>query len=205
MADRRQATPTRSELLGLRDERQLIREGYQFLDEKRIILAHEVLRQLSTYTDVRSRYRSLHAEAVAQLAAATARHGLEGLAVYPPRQALPGGPDHRIRRFLGLDILEFEGLAAEAPDRPDAPAFPSPEAERCAASFAQLTGLAAELALLYANLLRLIAEYRRTERRARALENVLLPEIDASIHFMEEQLEAIDQEEALRVRFAHPH
>ena len=49
---------------------------------------------------------------------------------------------------------------------------------------------------------RLIEEYRRTERRARALENVLLPEIDHSLKFIEEQLDAVDQEEAVRVRNA---
>jgi len=42
----------------------------------------------------------------------------------------------------------------------------------------------------------------RTERRARALENVLLPEIEGSLHYMDEQLETMDQEEAIRVRNA---
>jgi V/A-type H+-transporting ATPase subunit D len=45
-------------------------------------------------------------------------------------------------------------------------------------------------------------EYRRTERRASALENVLLPEIDRSLGAIEEQLDAVDQEEAVRVRNA---
>ena len=52
------------------------------------------------------------------------------------------------------------------------------------------------------NLRRLAREYRRTERRARALENVLLPEIDLSLRYIEEQLDALDQEEAVRVRNA---
>jgi V/A-type H+-transporting ATPase subunit D len=53
-----------------------------------------------------------------------------------------------------------------------------------------------------ASLHRLIREYVRTERRARALENVVLPEIDESLRFIEEQLDAVDQEEAVRVRNA---
>jgi V/A-type H+-transporting ATPase subunit D len=52
------------------------------------------------------------------------------------------------------------------------------------------------------NLRRLAREYTRTERRARALENVVLPEIDVSLRFVEEQLDAVDQEEAVRVRNA---
>jgi V/A-type H+-transporting ATPase subunit D len=59
-----------------------------------------------------------------------------------------------------------------------------------------------ELAACVASLRRLIREYVRTERRARALENVVLPEIDESLRFIEEQLDAVDQEEAVRVRNA---
>jgi vacuolar-type H+-ATPase subunit D/Vma8 len=61
---------------------------------------------------------------------------------------------------------------------------------------------AARKAARAGNLRRLIREYVRTERRARALENVLLPEIDTSLRFVEEQLDAVDQEEAVRVRNA---
>jgi V/A-type H+-transporting ATPase subunit D len=59
-----------------------------------------------------------------------------------------------------------------------------------------------ELAACVASLRRLVQEYVRTERRARALENVVLPEIDDTLRFIEEQLDAVDQEEAVRVRNA---
>ena len=52
------------------------------------------------------------------------------------------------------------------------------------------------------NLERLAAEYRRTERRARALENVLLPEIERALRTTEEHLEQADREEAVRIRTA---
>ena len=78
----------------------------------------------------------------------------------------------------------------------------SPEARACRAAFIALLALLAPLAAGRNNLERLAAEYRRTERRARALENVLLPEIDRSLATIEEQLELADQEEALRIRMA---
>ena len=73
-----------------------------------------------------------------------------------------------------------------------AAALPSVEAESCREAFAALTILAVELAVRTTNLKRLIAEYVRTERRARALENVLLPDIERSLQVMAEQLEAVD-------------
>ena len=72
----------------------------------------------------------------------------------------------------------------------------------CAAAWLELVRTAAESAALAGNLRRLTAEYVRTERRARALENVVLPDIDATLQRISEQLDAVDQEEAVRVRNA---
>ncbi len=43
----REITATRIALLDLKDEQQLVREGYELLDEKRILLATEMQRQLA--------------------------------------------------------------------------------------------------------------------------------------------------------------
>lgn len=58
------------------------------------------------------------------------------------------------------------------------------------------------MAAISGNLLRLADEYRRTELRARALENVLLPEIAQALKTINEKPEAGDQEEAIRVRLS---
>ncbi len=56
------------------------------------------------------------------------------------------------------------------------------------------------MAELSNNLQRLLLEYRRTDRRARALEDVILPELNDGIYHIDNQLEEMDQEEAVRVR-----
>ena len=52
---------------------------------------------------------------------------------------------------------------------------------------------------MVSNLERLMHEYQRTERRVRALENVILPEIRGDLAMMEEHLDLNDQEEVIRV------
>jgi V/A-type H+-transporting ATPase subunit D len=52
-----------------------------------------------------------------------------------------------------------------------------------------------EMAACCVNLRRLVRDYVRTDRRARAIENVLMPEIVATIKIIDEQLEGMDQEE----------
>jgi V/A-type H+-transporting ATPase subunit D len=61
---------------------------------------------------------------------------------------------------------------------------------------------AVALAAQAGNLERLGREYRRTARRARALEDVLLPEINEAVADVSGRLEEIDREEAIRVRYA---
>lgn len=56
------------------------------------------------------------------------------------------------------------------------------------------------LAGVSGNLHRLGREYKITERRARALENVILPEIDQSLRQMSSLLEEQDLEDAIRAR-----
>jgi V/A-type H+-transporting ATPase subunit D len=192
---------TRVALLELRDERRLVQEGYELLDEKRVMLATEILRDLRAHEAAQTTLDRLWLAARETLAGAVEIHGFEDLTVEPPclldsvllRQAE--------RSFLGLRLVEASLDAARCvPDTP--PVRSTPELRRCADAFRQLTGELVAQAARAANLRRLIDEYRRTERRARALENVLLPEIDHSLKFIEEQLDAVDQEEAVRVRNA---
>lgn len=194
-------SPTRSAFLELKEERQLVREGFEFLDEKRVILAQEMLKRLQAWKDARDRYDVLHEQAAAALARALGRHGFDGLGIYPVRRMEAAEMRLKHHRFLGVQLLDGELDAG--PPRVAPPAVsPSPEAERCREAFSVLVPIAVEMAVMRASLVRLIREYVRTERRARALENVLLPEIEGNLRFMDEQLEAMDQEEAIRVRNA---
>jgi V/A-type H+-transporting ATPase subunit D len=61
----------------------------------------------------------------------------------------------------------------------------------------QLTRLAA----MAGNLERLHREYRRSVRRVRALQDVLLPEVDRTVGEIESRLEELEQDEALWVRW----
>jgi V/A-type H+/Na+-transporting ATPase subunit D len=196
-------SPTRSAFLELKEERQVVREGFEFLDEKRVILAQEMLKRLQAWREARARYDALHDLAQGALARALGRHGLDGLGIYPVRWMDNARAVVTEKRFLGVNLLDgrFDAGWGESLRYPPA-VNPSPEAERCREAFSALVPLAVELAVMRASIERLVAEYIRTERRARALENVVLPEIEGSLRFMDEQLEAMDQEEAIRVRNA---
>ena len=200
-----EAAATRSAALALADERALMRQGFQFLDEKRMLLAAEILRALRAHDALEAQLLQRLRTARDALQAALRRHGLEGLQAYPAAELEATAPASTRSRFLGVALVSvvFDVPADTRVD--DGALDASPEARACRAAFVAVLAPLVRLAASAANLERLAAEYRRTERRARALENVLLPEIEHALKAIDEHLELADQEEAVRIRLAaHP-
>jgi len=194
----REVAPTRSAAMELADERRLMRQGYEFLDEKRMLLATEMLRQMRDYQQVSDRLLAETKAAARTLADAVERHGLDQLQVYPA-PAAPIAPDSTRASFLGLALMSAGPMpVGAAPSR--AAVDPSPEAKACRSAFEKLVATAADTGVRAGNLMRLAREYRRTERRAKALEKVLLPEVEEAIKVIEEQLDTTEREEVIRTR-----
>jgi V/A-type H+-transporting ATPase subunit D len=197
--DRDQA-PTRSAVLELRSERGVVHEAYEFLDEKRLLLAAEVLRHLERYEQLLEELDRTRQDANLALRSAVMRHGLQGLNVYPPLSFEPSRIETDTRSFMGVTLVDTRFVDVESPKTVARPVNPSPEANRCRQRFRQLIALTSELAGLSVNLHRLLNEYRKTQRRTRALENVVLPEIEETLREMETRLEEMEQEDTVRVR-----
>ncbi|MGO9172551.1 MAG: V-type ATP synthase subunit D [Rhodomicrobium sp.] len=193
----RETAPTKSEALALSEERKLMRDGFGFLDEKRMLLAGEILRQLALFERRNAELETARKAALAALGEAIERHGLEELQIMQPVGPFTA-PKTVTSTYLGVTLLHhaeaLEGAATSTVETLNL----TPEAKAAGNAFKQLAQIMLEAGLLSGNLLRLAREYRRTERRARALENVLLPEVSAILKHVTEQLDALDQEEAVR-------
>ncbi len=193
-----EVTPTRSAVVERKDERHAMHEGYVFLDEKTMLLAGEIVRQLRVYEAGAQSFAETQRAAAKTLAKAITQHGLEGLQVYP--RGILDEVELRIAEntLMGVRLISAEVSGDPLP--PVAPTDASPEAEACRQAYVALLGQAAELAALSGNLERLYLEYRRASRRARALQDVLLPELDQSISDLETRLEELEQEDAIWMR-----
>jgi len=197
----REMTATRIARLELKDEQQLVREGYELLDEKRILLAAEIRRQLEQLEVLRQECAELVRELRSRTLAAVCRHGLDELSVYPPLTLAEDRLRLRRSRLFGLELLNAQVETGAQPAAPaEQPVNPTPEARACAAAHRRWLFQAVKLAACCVNLRRLIGDYVRTERRARAIENVLMPEIESALKIIDEQLEGMDQEEIARFR-----
>ena len=195
-------SPTQSAARELKEERQLVREGYDFLDEKRLLLASALLQELKRYEDRLAEFTHLNQQAQDAIRGAIQRHGLDGIQVYPYQLLENAQIETRSRHLLGV-ILSESKLDLTLHDESPSAEFPSPEASQCRKVFGKLLQKAAVLSAITGNLLRLVDEYRRTQRRARALEDVLLPEIEEALRNMLAHLEDADLEEVIRARLKY--
>lgn len=193
-----EASASRAALLALRRDRQVIQEGHRFLEEKRVAFAHELLRRTRACEELRQAFLTRAAAARQALGEAVGRHGLEGLQVYAAPTAAVAPVSGELL-FLGCRLVTDARLDG-APPAAARSAFASAEGERAAAAHRALLPEAVALAAATANLLRLMEEYRRTERRVRALENIVLPEMKRDERRFEAALEEVDQEEVMRSR-----
>jgi V/A-type H+-transporting ATPase subunit D len=192
-------TATRSAVIALREERKAMREGCAFLDEKCLLLAAAMLTELRRRDTLEREIGPLRARARDALAAALMRHGVNGLQCQPPADTSAQRLALRRRSLLGVALAD---AAIEGAPGPAAPAAnPSPEAAECRAACAALLAPLARLAAIDSNLARLLAEYRRTVRRVRALEDVVLPEIEHDCEEMETVLGELERDEAVWARF----
>jgi len=187
--------PTRAALLELQEEQRAMHEGYVFLDEKCLLLAGEMLRQLGALAQQRAAVEAGSEAAARALQAAIGRHGLEGLQLLP--EAPQDGAQAGVRRdtLMGVTLLEATWTPSATPPVDDIAA--SPEARDARSAFAALAQAAAPLAAASGNLERLSQEYRRSVRRARALQDVLLPEAARDIADIATRIEELEQQDAI--------
>jgi len=188
-------TPTRSALMELREERHSMREAYVFLDEKRTLLAGALVQEVSRHGEASRSLADAFSGAVLALREALVRHGLESLQCQPAPVNSPETLQISESAILGVSLFDADVDATATP----APAVPS-RVRACTERFREVARCAARLAALNGNLSRLYREYQRTERRARALEDVLLPELEEAARQIDDHLDALDLEEAVRVR-----
>ena len=191
-------SPSRSRVLELREERHALAEGHAFLEEKSLLLAAEIVRQLGLCDRLRAAADAAAARALATLAAALATHGLEELSVLPVPAPAAARLACERRSVVGVTVIDASlGQDVVAPA---ARAWGSPEAREARAAFGELLAAATPLGAVQGNLERLAAEYRRTIRRERALADVLIPEMDQHLAALEARLEDIEREDAIAVR-----
>lgn len=185
--------PTKSSLLTLRRQLAFAEEGYDLLEQKRQILAFELMSRLARVRTLEREVAEATARARARLEAAVLESGSLAL-----ERAGAGGPlDHE----LDLTTQHLPGLRApRVTVRVAMPAHPlglggvSGQAELARLDLLRLLPLLGELAVLQTTVERLARELQRTQRRCNALSRVFIPADREAIAYITAALEERERE-----------
>jgi V/A-type H+-transporting ATPase subunit D len=191
--ERLRVSPTKSNLLRLREELAFAREGKELLTQKREVLVMELLRLQDDARKAREELDDLLARSYRAFAEAVMLEGYDAVARLA--LAVPPAPDVEVqeRSVMGVVVP----IVARKPRewRPAwGPAGASVAADRAARLFWEVSAKLLEVAEIETAIYRLAMETRKTLRRERALENQFIPQYAETVKYIQENLEERERE-----------
>ncbi len=192
-----QVFPTKTNLLSTKKTLALSSMGYNLLDKKRNILIREMMALLEKFQGLRKVMDSTFSEAYRALQRANITLGVvDAIALAVPQD---DGVNIRFKSVMGVDIpiVEYSetqvslsyGLLNTNSDLD--------YAYKCFHEVKKLTVLLAEIDN---SIYRLTNAILKIQRRANALKNVVIPDMETKIKFISDYLEEKDREEFSRMK-----
>lgn len=189
--------PTKGNLIAAKRARALAATGYELMDRKRNILIREMMGLMDTAKQVQEQIDAVFAEAYAALQKANLRLGLcDEIAesVEVDRTLVI-----QYRSVMGVELPHIPGRTP--PARPEYGfAFTSSALDDCYIKFHRVKQLVRRLAEVETSIYRLAEAIRKTQKRANALQNIVIPGFDQTIQTITGALEEKEREEFVRLK-----
>ncbi len=191
--------PTRSNLIRTKQELRFAREGYEILDQKRVVLAKELVRLAGDAEKLEAEMSSLTAEAYRALEKARLTMGRERVewAALAMNQTVDVQLKYRGVMGIALPQIEASGKPLEMSYSLGDTAAALDEASYL---FREILGRIPELSRLVTSVWRLAIELRKTQRRVNALQYIFIPDYETTITFIQSSLEEREREETFRLK-----
>jgi len=177
--------------------RELAQTGYELMDRKRNILVREMMERIEGASAFQQEIDQTFAEAYAALRRAHIELGLcdhiaEGVA-----------PDESLtiqwRSVMGVELPRIPDHAP--PPRPEySMVYSSPALDEAYIKFRQVKDLTRRMAEMETSIYRLAQAIKKAQKRANALKNIVIPNLDQTIRVITEALEEKEREEFVRLK-----
>ena len=194
-------SPTRSNLLVVRQRLTLARQGHKLLESKRDVLMIEIMRLIADAERVRSTAQVRFERAYVAIEEARVAEGTERLRRFA--LAMPHGTELRItpRSIMGVVV---PSVSFHMPPRRPLFGFgnSSVQLDRAELAWGEVVDLLGELSEKVTTVWRLAQELRRTQRRVNALENIYIPTYEETLSYIEDTLAEKDRDELFRAKRA---
>ncbi len=191
--------PTRSNLLRTKQELQFAREGYEILDQKRVVLAKELVSLANEAQTVQDQMNQLLARAYRSLEMAMLTMGREHVAW--AALAINKTVDVQVkeRGVMGISLPVIDA-SGEPPEMTYSLGDTAASLDEASAAFREVLTQIPEISRLTTSVWRLAVELRKTQRRVNALQYIFIPQYEETITYIQSSLEEREREETFRLK-----
>lgn len=192
-----QVNPTKGNLMAAKKSLDLAKVGFDLLDRKRNILIRETMAMIDSAGEIQRQIDSTYAEAYRALQYANVTLGICDWAA----QSVPieNGVSIAFRSVMGVEIptVSFDPLPIR-----NYYGFQNTNAllDEAFLKFDSVKKLTVKLAEIENSVYRLADAIKKTQKRANALKNIVIPRFTESIKFISEALEEKEREEFARMK-----
>lgn len=192
-----QIVPTKGNLLSIKKSLELSRTGFELLDRKRNILIREMMSLINRANQLQGKIDKAYEEAYAALQRANITLGI----VKELSQTVPveNGLNVAFRSIMGVEV-PMVSLDAEKAQLPFGLTSTNILLDHAYLKFDEVKKLTAELAEVENSVYRLAYAVKKTQKRANALKNILIPRFEQTVKAITEALEEKDREDFSRMK-----
>ena len=193
---------TRIELLAKKAQIALARQGRELLEQKRTALMRELMRVADRVMTSSDALQQAAMEARAALARAEAVAGIEAVrsAAMATRGELALEVQATTVMGVSMPVIEQKRVTRSALGRGYSITGTSVTIDEAAAAFETEVDSLIQLAESELRLTRLAAEFQRTSRRVNALEQILIPRLEAEHDFIQMALDERERTDHFRLK-----
>lgn len=194
-----QSAPTKGNLNAAKRSRALADNGYELMERKRNILIREIMDLIDEAESLQQRIDSTFSEAYASMRLAEISMGgsaESGANVVPIDDSF----SIRFRSVMGVELPVVSAEPEEPSGPPYGLAFTSSDLDDAYFKFAEVKDLIRELAETENCIYRLAYAIKKAQKRANALQNIVIPGLNAEISRISDALEEKEREEFVRLK-----
>ena len=194
-----QTVPTKGNLMNTKKSLALARNGYELLDRKRNILIREMMTLIDHANALQEQIDSAYEQAYIALQTANITNGFcEDISNAIP---VENGLSLDSRSVMGVEIPILVLAESERNDYlPYGPRTANSAVDKAYLLFTKVKTLTVELAEIENSVYRLADAVKKTQKRANALKNIMIPRFEETVKFISDALDEKDREEFSRLK-----
>mgnify|MGYP001160428601 CR=1 FL=1 len=190
-----QVFPTKGNLMSTRKSLDLAMLGFELLDRKRNVIVREMMALIDRAETLQVQIDSCYAAAYLALQRANVAHGICADVAVP----VENGLQLSSRSVMGVDI-PIVTLDPSPAELSYGFMFTGSLVDEAYIEFDRVKKLTAELAEVENSVYRLATAVNKTQKRANALKNIVIPRLTSTVKFISDSLEEKEREEFSRLK-----